>query len=190
MNYQFRCKKLLLQGLCLIIFDLFSCGGGVDEETMYALNNLKAEVESLRAQVKAKEDEKESIQKQISDKDAKIRHCSETYQKTILALEGFNISEEDIPILIQSNVKAAYYVINKKRWNEIPEFTNNFESINIDFLRKKGINIRGYTDSKIFVNETTYVILFEYSGKYKTIELKPSRTGNYKDNPQVLFVNF
>ena len=52
---------------------LVGCDGGDDEKQMEALNNLKAEVESLRSQVKAKEDEKASLQKQISDKDAKIK---------------------------------------------------------------------------------------------------------------------
>jgi septal ring factor EnvC (AmiA/AmiB activator) len=50
---------------------MVGCGGGVDEEQMEALNNLKAEVESLRSQVKAKEDEKASLQKQIADQEAK-----------------------------------------------------------------------------------------------------------------------
>jgi outer membrane murein-binding lipoprotein Lpp len=48
---------------------MVGCGGGVDEEQMAALNNLKAEVESLQGQVKAKEDEKASLQKQIADQE-------------------------------------------------------------------------------------------------------------------------
>lgn len=61
---------------------LVGCGGGVDEEQMEALNNLKAEVESLRSQVKAKEDEKASLQKQIADQEAKNKKCTEDLAKT------------------------------------------------------------------------------------------------------------
>lgn len=49
------------------------CGGGPSEEEMQQLNDLKAEVESLQAQVNAKQDEKSQLQKQISDKEAKIQ---------------------------------------------------------------------------------------------------------------------
>ncbi|MFC2093664.1 hypothetical protein ACFLSV_07175 [Bacteroidota bacterium] len=49
------------------------CGGGVDEEQMQQLNDLKAEVESLQSQVNSKQDEKSQLQKQIADKDAKIK---------------------------------------------------------------------------------------------------------------------
>lgn len=61
---------------------LVGCGGGVDEEQMQALNNLKAEVESLQGQVRAKEDEKASLQKQVSDQEAKNKKCTEDLAKT------------------------------------------------------------------------------------------------------------
>ncbi len=61
---------------------LAGCGGGVDEEQMEALNNLKAEVESIRSQVKAKEDEKASLQKQIADQEAKNKKCTEDLAST------------------------------------------------------------------------------------------------------------
>jgi len=67
---------------------MVGCGGGVDEEQMKALNDLKAEVESLRSQVKAKEDEKAALQKQISDKDAKIKKCNDDMAKTKSCIEG------------------------------------------------------------------------------------------------------
>lgn len=47
--------------------------GGVSEEQMKELNDLKAEVESLQSQVNAKEGERSSLLKQIADKDAKIK---------------------------------------------------------------------------------------------------------------------
>jgi peptidoglycan hydrolase CwlO-like protein len=68
---------------------LVGCGGGVDEEQMAALNNLKAEVESLQGQVKAKEDEKASLQKQISDKDAKLKKCNDDAAKTKSCLDSW-----------------------------------------------------------------------------------------------------
>jgi septal ring factor EnvC (AmiA/AmiB activator) len=52
---------------------MVGCGGGVSEEQMQQLNDLKAEVESLQSQVNAKQDEKSQLQKQIADKDAKIK---------------------------------------------------------------------------------------------------------------------
>ncbi len=68
---------------------MVGCGGGVDEEQMAALNNLKAEVESLQSQVKAKEDEKASLQKQISDKDAKLKKCNDDMAKTKSCLDSW-----------------------------------------------------------------------------------------------------
>lgn len=65
------------------------CGGGVDEEQMQALNNLRAEVESLQSQVKAKEDEKASLQKQVSDKDAKLKKCQDDMAKVRACLDNF-----------------------------------------------------------------------------------------------------
>ena len=52
---------------------LTGCSSGPDEEQMQQLNDLKAEVESLQSQVNAKMDEKSQLQKQIADKDAKIK---------------------------------------------------------------------------------------------------------------------
>lgn len=52
---------------------LVGCGGGVDEEQMQQLNDLKAEVDALQSQVNAKNDEKASLQKQVADLDAKIK---------------------------------------------------------------------------------------------------------------------
>ena len=49
------------------------CGGGVSEEQMQQLNDLRAEVESLQSQVNAKQNEKSQLERQIADKDAKIK---------------------------------------------------------------------------------------------------------------------
>ena len=86
-------KNMLFVLLIAAVFGgstmLVGCGGGVDEEQMAALNNLKAEVESLQGQVKAKEDEKASLQKQISDKDAKLKKCNDDMAKTKSCLDNF-----------------------------------------------------------------------------------------------------
>ena len=52
---------------------LTGCGGGVSEEQMQQLNDLRAEVESLQSQVNAKQDEKSQLERQVADKDAKIK---------------------------------------------------------------------------------------------------------------------
>lgn len=49
------------------------CGGGVTEEQMQMLFDCRAEVESLQSQVNAKQDERASLQRQIADRDSRIR---------------------------------------------------------------------------------------------------------------------
>lgn len=50
---------------------LVGCGG-VSDEQMQQLNDLKAEVDALQSQVNAKNDEKSNLQKQIADQEAKV----------------------------------------------------------------------------------------------------------------------
>lgn len=66
---------------------MIGCSSSVDEEQMQLLNDLKAEVQALQDQVRAKEDEKASLQKQISDKDAKIKKCNDDMAKTKSCLD-------------------------------------------------------------------------------------------------------
>lgn len=68
---------------------MIGCGGGVDEEQIQQLNNLKTEVEGIQSQVKAKEDEKASLQKQVSDKEAKIKKCNDDMAKTKSCLDAW-----------------------------------------------------------------------------------------------------
>lgn len=72
-----RTKNLLFVLLAAFLMTgsvvLTGCSSGPDEEQMQQLNDLKAEVESLQSQVNAKMDEKSQLQKQIADKDAKIK---------------------------------------------------------------------------------------------------------------------
>jgi septal ring factor EnvC (AmiA/AmiB activator) len=48
------------------------------------------EVESLRSQVKAKEDEKASLQKQIADQEAKNKKCTEDLAKVKNCVDDLN----------------------------------------------------------------------------------------------------
>ena len=65
--------SLLLAAFISGTMFLTGCGGGVSEEQMQQLNDLRAEVESLQSQVNAKQDEKSQLERQIADKDAKIK---------------------------------------------------------------------------------------------------------------------
>ncbi len=47
--------------------------GGLSDEQIQQLNDLKAEVDALQSQVNAKNDEKSNLQKQIADQEAKIK---------------------------------------------------------------------------------------------------------------------
>jgi septal ring factor EnvC (AmiA/AmiB activator) len=47
--------------------------GGLSDEQIQQLNDLKAEVDALQSQVNAKNDEKSGLQKQIADQDAEIK---------------------------------------------------------------------------------------------------------------------
>lgn len=47
--------------------------GGLSDEQIQQLNDLKAEVDALQSQVNAKNDEKSGLQKQIADKEAEIK---------------------------------------------------------------------------------------------------------------------
>ncbi len=47
--------------------------GGLSDEQIQQLNDLKAEVDALQSQVNAKNDEKSNLQKQIADQEAEIK---------------------------------------------------------------------------------------------------------------------
>jgi outer membrane murein-binding lipoprotein Lpp len=51
---------------------LVGCGG-LSEEQIQQLNDLKAEVDALQSQVNALNDEKSGLQRQVADEDAKIK---------------------------------------------------------------------------------------------------------------------
>jgi len=87
-KYKRMLFTLIIAGMFAGSTMIVGCGGGVDEEQLQMLNTLKSEVESLNNQVKAKEDEKASLQKQISDKDAKIKKCNDDMAKTKSCLDS------------------------------------------------------------------------------------------------------
>ncbi|MDZ4710698.1 MAG: hypothetical protein SGI89_00070 [bacterium] len=69
-----KMKNLFFVLLTVVMFSTFLVGcGGVSEEQMQQLNDLKSEVEALQSQVNAKNDEKSNLQKQIADQEAKIK---------------------------------------------------------------------------------------------------------------------
>lgn len=82
-----KMKKLffILLTVAMMSGSTFLVGcGGVSEEQMQQLNDLKAAVDALQSQVNAKNDEKSNLQKQIADKDAKIKEyqaMAETVRK-------------------------------------------------------------------------------------------------------------
>lgn len=61
---------------------LVGCGGGVDEEQMQQLNDLKAEVDALQSQVNAKNDEKSDLQRQIAEQEAKAKEWQDLAKAT------------------------------------------------------------------------------------------------------------
>ncbi len=59
---------VLLTGSTMLV----GCGG-VSEEQMQQLNDLKAETDALQSQVNARSDEKSALQKQIADMEASTK---------------------------------------------------------------------------------------------------------------------
>jgi outer membrane murein-binding lipoprotein Lpp len=74
-------KKMFLALLIVTMFSgsvlIVGCGGGVSEEEMKQLNDLKAEVEKLQGDVNKLESEKADLQKQIAKQDEMVKN----YQK-------------------------------------------------------------------------------------------------------------
>jgi septal ring factor EnvC (AmiA/AmiB activator) len=69
-----KAKNLFFTLLAAVMISgLSGCGGGVTEEQMQMLFDCRAEVESLQSQVNARQDERASLQRQIADRDSRIR---------------------------------------------------------------------------------------------------------------------
>ena len=83
---------------------LVGCGG-VSDEQMQQLNDLKAEVDALQSQVNAKNDEKSGLQKQIADQEAKLKE----WQGIAEGIE--EIARNNLSIFF----KTIFYLLNLKK---------------------------------------------------------------------------
>lgn len=54
---------------------LTGCSNNASEEEMAQLKSLQSEISSLEQQVNARQQEKDGLQKQIADRDAKLKQC-------------------------------------------------------------------------------------------------------------------
>ena len=70
------CATLLLSGGMM----LSGCSSSPSDEQMKQLNDLKDEVASLQKDVSAKEDQKSALDKEIADKNAKLKKCNDDQQ--------------------------------------------------------------------------------------------------------------
>ncbi|HCA43714.1 MAG TPA: hypothetical protein DEP28_10740 [Bacteroidetes bacterium] len=66
-------KYLLVVSLFVTSGWMIGCGGGPSAEQMQQLNDLRAEVESLQSQVNDAMSQKSQLERQIADKDAKVK---------------------------------------------------------------------------------------------------------------------
>jgi septal ring factor EnvC (AmiA/AmiB activator) len=56
---------------------LVGCSSSPDEAQMKQLNDLKAEVASLQKEISAKEQEKGTLEREVADKNAKLKKCND-----------------------------------------------------------------------------------------------------------------
>jgi peptidoglycan hydrolase CwlO-like protein len=68
-----RALALLFAGSVVLV----GCSSSPDEAQMKQLNDLKEEVSSLQKDVSAKEAQKGDLDKQIAEKNAKIKKCND-----------------------------------------------------------------------------------------------------------------
>ena len=70
------CATLFLSGGLV----LFGCSSSPNDEQMKQLNDLKDETASLQKDVSAKEQQKAALDKEIADKNAKLKKCNDDQQ--------------------------------------------------------------------------------------------------------------
>jgi peptidoglycan hydrolase CwlO-like protein len=68
---------LVLAFLVCSSFALMSCSSSPDEAQMKQLNDLKSEVTSLQNDAAAKEQQLGNLQKEVADKNAKLKKCAD-----------------------------------------------------------------------------------------------------------------
>lgn len=70
------CATLLLSGGLV----LFGCSSSPNEEQMKQLNDMKDEVASLQKDVSASEQQKAALEKELAEKNAKLKKCNDDQQ--------------------------------------------------------------------------------------------------------------
>ncbi len=68
-----RALAILFAGSVVFV----GCSSSPDDAQMKQLNDLKEEVSALQKDVAAKEDQKSSLDKQIAEKNAKLKKCND-----------------------------------------------------------------------------------------------------------------
>ena len=61
--------------------------GGVSDAEMAQLNNLKTEVNSLQSQSQSLKDQRAQLEKEVSEKEAKLQKCNKQKEETKANLE-------------------------------------------------------------------------------------------------------
>ena len=59
---------------------LFGCSSSPDEAQLKQLNDLKEEVAALQKDVAAKEQQKSALEREIAEKNAKLKKCNDDQQ--------------------------------------------------------------------------------------------------------------
>jgi len=59
---------------------LFGCSSSPDEEQMKQLNDLKDEVAKLQKDISSAEEQKAALDKEVGEKNAKIKKCNDDQQ--------------------------------------------------------------------------------------------------------------
>ncbi|HUI63871.1 MAG TPA: hypothetical protein VL126_03440 [Bacteroidota bacterium] len=76
-----KIHRTVTAGALAILFSgslvLVGCSSSPDDAQMKQLNDLKDEVTSLQKDVAAKEDQKSTLEKEIADKNAKMKKCND-----------------------------------------------------------------------------------------------------------------
>jgi septal ring factor EnvC (AmiA/AmiB activator) len=70
-----RIKLYVVLSAFLFSLGVMSCSSSPEEEEMRQLNDLKAEVASLEQQIAAREKEKSDLEKQVAEKNGRLRQC-------------------------------------------------------------------------------------------------------------------
>jgi septal ring factor EnvC (AmiA/AmiB activator) len=73
-------RKLALMVVLAGTMALFGCSSSPDEAEMKQLNDLKEEYAALQKNVASKDQERAALEREISDKNAKLKKCNDDQQ--------------------------------------------------------------------------------------------------------------